>query len=74
LLTSGGLWALSGHSRGDISTSRLTGRRERIVGFKAIAMADRSWKGASDEFDGLTRHVSHARSKTRVFKRLNSFG
>jgi hypothetical protein len=31
-----------------------------------------SWKGISDEFDGLTHHIGKARSKTRMFKRLNS--
>ena len=31
-----------------------------------------SWKGVSDEFDGLTHHIGKACSKTRVFKRLNS--
>jgi hypothetical protein len=33
---------------------------------------DGSWKSVSDEFDGFTGHVGKARSKTRVFKRLNS--
>jgi hypothetical protein len=32
---------------------------------------DGSWQGGPDEFNGLTCHVSEARSKTRVFKRLN---
>jgi hypothetical protein len=33
---------------------------------------DRSWKGIPDKFDGFAHHVGKARSKTRVFKGLNS--
>ena len=36
------------------------------------AVLDGSWKGAPDELDGFTSHVSKARSKTRMFKGLNS--
>ena len=33
---------------------------------------DRSWKGIPDKFDGFAHHVGKARSKTRVFKGLNT--
>jgi hypothetical protein len=36
------------------------------------SLSGRSWKGVADEFDGFTRHIGEARSKTRVFKGLNS--